>query len=365
MKAIVLAGGYATRLRPISYVVPKLLFPVLGQPMIYWTLDLLRESGVNEGVLGVNYLADSLRARVGNTYKGVRIRYSSEETPLGTAGHIKLATREVRLNETFIVMNGDVIADIDLSKMLRHHEDTGAAVTDALHEVQDPSRFGVVQLDSKSRIRRFVEKPRVKEAPSRLVNAGIYVIEPEVLRMIPLGRKVSLEREIFPVLARDGRLSGFPFLRHWFDIGDLSEYQRANFALLQERSQKSLLREKRTSTADDATLRPPSFLGEGSRIDGKASVGPYALVGRNGQIKTRARVTNSILFDGVTIGEESVVSGAILASNVTVGRRVRIESGSILSPYVQINDGVKVGRKTIVHPYKEIALNIKPGTHIM
>jgi NDP-sugar pyrophosphorylase family protein len=365
MKAIVLAGGYATRLRPISYTLPKLLFPVLGKPMIYWTLDLLRDHGVDEVVLAVNYLADSLRARVGKEYRGVRIKYSLEDQPLGTAGPIKLASHATNLKDTFIAMNGDVIAEIDLTEMLRHHKRSKAAVTDALHEVHDPSRFGVVQLDSSWRIRRFVEKPSLEEAPSRLVNAGIYMIEPSVLRMISPGQKVSLEREIFPLLAEKRRLVGFPFEGHWFDIGNLSDYQKANFALLQENGPKSILRHERSQLVSGSRPVPPLFVGERSKVEKAARVGPNALLGKNCLIRRSARVTNSILFDMVTIGEGTTVSGAIIASNVSVGSRVRIEPGTVISPNVQISDSVRIRRNAIIHPYKEITANVGTGVHIM
>ncbi len=364
MKAIVLAGGYATRLRPISYALPKLLFPVLGKAMIYWTLDLLKRTGVDDVVLAVNYLADLLRSEVGTSYKGMRVTYSLETAALGTAGPLKLASTIIHLDETFIAMNGDVIPDIDLSKMLDLHKQMKASVTDALHEVKDPSRFGVVQLDDTGRITRFVEKPKARETPSRLVNAGIYVIEPEVLQMIPDKRKVSLEREIFPLLVRDGKLIGFQFSGHWFDIGAISEYQEANFALLQESAQGSL-REENTNVASNATIKVPVFLGEASKVESNAVVGPQVIAARDVLIESGARVSNSILFDGVTIGEASVVSGAIVASNVKIGRKVRIEQGSIVSPHVQIDDGVKIGRNAKIHPYKEIDSNIKPGTHAM
>jgi NDP-sugar pyrophosphorylase family protein len=365
MKAIVLAGGYATRLRPISYALPKLLFPVLGKPMIYWTLDLLSDYGVDEVVLCVNYLADSLRSAVGDSYRNMSIRYSLEETPLGTGGPMKLAAETVHFDQTFVAMNGDVIADIDLTKMRERHDRTNARVTDALHEVQDVRRFGVAQLDSESRITKFVEKPSAKEAPSRLANAGIYMISPEVLKMIPSGRKVSLEREIFPVLAREGKLTGFSFSGHWFDIGDLTDYRRANIRLLKDRAGKSPLIEKDAIVEKSAVLGKPSFVGEGAKIESRASVGSGTLIGKNSLIMTGARVSNSILFDDVKIGEGSVVSGAIIASSVTLGRKVRVQAGSILSPHVQIADGVRIGRNVIVHPHKEVNVNIKSGSHIM
>jgi len=359
MKALVLAGGYATRLRPISYAIPKLLFPVLGKPMIYWTLDLLKSHGVDEVVLAVNYLADALQARVGEGYRGMRIRYSLEDQPLGTAGPIKLASHMIRLNDTFIAMNGDVISEIDLTKMLKQHQRTDASVTDALHEVDDPTRFGVVQLNPDWRINRFVEKPSLKKAPSHMVNAGIYMIEPSVLKMIPARRMVSLEREIFPVLARRQKLGGFPFGGHWFDVGSLSDYQKANFALLKALGSKSLLGRKRPKVV------PPSLIGENTNVDKTACIGPNAVTGKNCSIARRARVSNSILFDRVSLGDESTVSGAVIASDVSIGKGVKIEPGAIISPNVKIRDGVRIHKNAIVHPHKEIAANLGTGIHVM
>jgi NDP-sugar pyrophosphorylase family protein len=365
MKAVILAGGYATRLRPISYALPKLLFPVLGKPMIYWTLDLLKGIGVDEAVLAVNYLADQLRTVVGDNYDGMNIRYSLELTPLGTGGPIKLASEGTRFEQRFVVTNGDVIANLELGKMLKHHEQTRALITDALHEVKDTTRFGVAQLDTEGRIRRFVEKPQPKESPSRLINAGIYVVEPEVLKMIPPGRKVSLEREVFPALARAGKLSGFPFSGDWFDIGSITDYKKANFSLLQKRGVGSLAKKHTKGLADGAILRPPLLLGEGSRIRSGASVGPLVVAGSSTLVESNTRIWDSILFDGVSLGEDSVVSGAILAVGVKVGRNVRIAPGSVVSSYVQIRDGVRIGSNAIVHPYKEIEGNIRAGTNVM
>jgi mannose-1-phosphate guanylyltransferase len=365
MKAIVLAGGYATRLRPISYALPKLLFPVLGKPMIYWTLDVLKSHGIDEVVLAVNYLANTLRARVGEEYRGIRIHYSLEDRPLGTGGPLRLASQKIRLRDTFIATNGDVIAEIDLTQMLERHRGAKAAVTDALHEERDPTRFGVAQLDSNMRISRFVEKPSLKEAPGKMVNAGIYMIEPSVLRMIPAGRRVSLEREIFPILARRRRLIGFPFNGHWFDIGSLSDFKKANLALLQNEKSKHIITQ--SSRWLDADLRnvAPSLLGKHSTVERTARVGPSTLLGKNCHIASGARVTNSILFDEVTVGKDSIVSGAIVASNVSIGKRVRIEPGTVISPNVRVIDGVKIRRNAILHPYKEITMNVAAGKHVM
>jgi NDP-sugar pyrophosphorylase family protein len=364
MKAVVLAGGFATRLRPISYAIPKLLFPVLGKPMVHWTLDLLRECGVDEAVLAVNYLADSLRESVGDDYRGIRIRYSLEDKPLGTAGPIKLASRSVRLRDTFIAMNGDIIARINLTQMLKRHRNSKAAVTDALHEVHDPSRFGVVQLDSASRIERFVEKPTLKEAPSRMINAGIYMIEPSVLSMIRPGHRVSLEREIFPVLAKRRRLAGFPFHGYWFDIGSFSDYRRANFAMLEQQGPTRIIHQARTVAAS-SRLVPPLLLGEGSSVEEAAILGPQAMVGKDCVVMRRAQVTDSILFDRVRVGIGSTVSGAIVASDVSIGDGVKIEPGTVVSSNVQIRDGVRIRSNAIIHPHREVATNVASRAHIM
>ena len=334
-----LAGGYATRLRPISYVIPKLLFPVAGKPMIYWTLDLLKRFQVDEVVLAVNYLAEDLRNAVGDEYRGIRIKYSLERTPLGTAGPIKLASKMTRLTKTFIAMNGDITTNIDFNKMLQSHKSSKAAVTDALREVQNPSRFGVVELDAASRIMRFVEKPGRTEAPSRFINAGIYLIEPSVLKRIPSARKVSLEREIFPVLARRGKLGGFKLSDYWFDIGNFSDYRKANFALIEK-----------TGHA------PAGF---------ESNLGPNVVLGKNVLVGKRVRISNSIIFDNVKIGEKSTLSGVIVASESRIGKDVRIERGAIISPHVSIGDGVKIGKGAVIHPYKEITQHIRAWAQVM
>ena len=365
MKAVVLAGGYATRLRPISYALPKLLFPVLGKPMIYKTLELLQSIGVDEVTLAVNYMAEKLRAEVGSIYNGMIVNYSLETETLGTAGPIKLASTTTHLDQTFLAMNGDVIAQIDLKEMIKQHAKTGAQITDALHEVKNPERFGVVQLDAENRIQRFVEKPPKNQAPSHLVNAGIYIIEPDVLRMIPDGRKVSLEREIFPTIVNQGKLVGFPFPGDWFDIGDLTDYRKANVALLEEVASESAGKVGKANSATTYSIRKPIFLGENAKIGDGVVLGPAAIIGKSNTIQRGTRISKSILFDRINVGERTVIAGSIIASDVIVGKRVKIDQGCLVSPNVRIGEGVKVGRGAIIHPYKEVERDVKPGSHVM
>lgn len=364
MKAVILAGGYATRLRPISYVIPKLLFPVVGKPMIYWIFDLLKSFGVDEAVLGVNYLANVLQKTVGSSYKNIRVTYSSEDEPLGTAGALRLAAKTIGLNKTFLALNGDVIAQINLSTMLIKHQRANALVTDALCQVKNPSRFGVAELDSNKRIKRFVEKPHPRVTSSNLVNAGIYLMEPEVLDMIPVEQRVSLEKQVFPELAKSHRLTGFPFDGFWLDIGNFEDYRRANFTLLQCDIRKHRP-DKHTIAKKGFKIIDPIYLGKDSRVEKSAVLGPNALVGKNCVMEKGSRVSKSVLFDDVSVGEGSIVSGAVVASNVEIGKRVVINPGCILSPNLTIGDDVKVGRGVIIHPYKEITAHVKAGKHIL
>ena len=330
--------------------------------MIYWTFDLLKKFGVDEVVLCVNYLANLLQEKIGESYRSMKIIYSLENVPLGTAGPLRLAAERVKLNQTFLAMNGDIIAQVPLSDMLKSHENANALVTDVLHEVENPSRFGVAELFPDGRIRRFIEKPHSGETSSRLINAGIYLIEPEILNMITLRQKVSLEKQIFPALTKRGRLAGFPFDGLWFDIGNFEDYCRANF---------TLLRNCRGSLHKDSVLSRGSkiadlvYVGEESKIGQNSALDSLTVIGRNCMIERNSRVSKSVLFDNVVVGEESLISGAILASNVKLGKRVTINPGCILSPNVTIGDDVKVGRGVIIHPYKEITSNVKSKTHVM
>jgi mannose-1-phosphate guanylyltransferase len=198
-----------------------------------------------------------------------------------------------------------------------------------------------------------------------MVNAGIYMIEPSVLRMIPPKRKVSLEREIFPVLARRRKLTGFSFGGHWFDIGSLPDYQKANFQMLREHGRKTILGNVNSRLVAGSRLVSPVLFGPQTKIEKTARVGPNALLGRHCLIGRAAHVRDSLLFDRVSIGKSNGISGAIIASDVSIGNGVVIKPGAIISSNVKISDGVTIGRNAIVHPYKEVATNVGTGVHVM
>lgn len=222
--AFILCGGEGTRLRPITYETPKALVPVHGKPLIEHMFDLLKKYGISNVILSVGHMKEKIMEEKARwSSKGIEISFVEEDRPLGTAGPLRIARD--RLKKTFVMSNGDELKDINIMEMYDFHKRNRALATIALTTVSDPSHYGVAKLEG-SRIIDFVEKPPKDKAPSNLISAGFYIIEPEVLGMIPKGN-VSIEKQVFPRLARAGRLYGFPFSGQWFDTGNLKRYERA------------------------------------------------------------------------------------------------------------------------------------------
>ncbi|MAH33035.1 hypothetical protein CL615_01460 [archaeon] len=223
-KAVILVGGKGIRLRPLTYKMPKCMLTIQDKTITEHLFDLLKKYGIRDVILSVGYLKEKVKDHFDDGTKfGVNISYLEEDDPLGTAGPLKLAKN--LLKESFIVTNGDELKDINIPRMFRLHKRKDALATIALTTVTDPSQYGVAKL-SGSRILEFVEKPKAEDAPSNLINAGFYILEPEVLDMIPDGISM-LEKDIFPKLAEQGRLRGFPFAGQWFDIGNIERYESA------------------------------------------------------------------------------------------------------------------------------------------
>lgn len=215
-KAVILVGGKGTRLKPLTDRTPKGLIPIQGKAISEHLLDLFKKYGVTDVILSVGHLKEEMKRHFGDGRKlGMNISYVEEDEPLGTAGPLRLCKKQ--LKESFIVSNGDELKDINIARMFRLHKRKDALATIALTSVEDPSAYGVARLDG-SRIVEFVEKPRKEDAPSNLINAGFYILEPEVLDMIPQGFSM-LEKDVFPNLAKEGKLRGFPFAGQWFDMG--------------------------------------------------------------------------------------------------------------------------------------------------
>jgi len=292
MKAVVLVGGEGTRLRPLTLSVPKQMLPVGGRPMIERVLEWLRSHGITEAVLSLGYRPDAfMEAYPSGESCGVKLAYAVEPSPLDTAGAIRFAALEAGLDETFVVVNGDVLTDLDLTGLVAFHRDRRAEATIALTPVADPSAFGVVATDDAGRVEAFVEKPPPGEAPTNLINAGTYVLERSVIDRVPSGRRVSIERETFPQLVAEKTMFAMGSDAAWLDAGTPAAFLEANLAY--------------------------------------AEADPCVAVGT---------VVRSVVGVGVEIGEGSWVEGSVLMDGAVVGPRARVV-GSIVGPRANIGEG--------------------------
>lgn len=311
MEAIILAGGFGTRLRPLTYTRAKPLLPILNKPMISYLIESLPEE-VSKVVIAANYKKEQLEDFFLKKDFGKEIIINEEPKPLGTGGAVKFA--EKYITGTFLVLNSDIISSINFQEMIKLHRDKKATVTISLWPVENVREFGVVKIEEDGRITKFVEKPKPEEAPSNLINAGAYCMEQDVLDYIDTGRLVSMEQEVFPKIIDDGKgFYGYKIEGYWIDVGRIESYLKANQLLLDK-------------------LGLENAVGKGSEIRGairKSSIGNGVIVGRN------SMVDSSIIFDGAIIGEGARVVNSVVGENSVVA------DGAILSNSV-VGDGEEV-----------------------
>ncbi len=285
MKAIVLVGGEGTRLRPLTYTTPKQLLPVAGVPMLERVVAHLAAHGIDEVVLSMGYKpAAFLEAYPSDTCAGVPVRYVVEAEPLDTGGAIAYAADEAGVNERFVVVNGDVLTDVDFSALINRHGASGALTTIALTPVEDPSRFGVVVIDGDGRVTAFIEKPPAGTAPTNLINAGIYVMEPGALDVIERGRRVSVEREVFPVMVDQGTLFASACDGYWIDTGNPASYIQANIDIGGASAIDPTAKIDPDAVIVDAVVHAHAVVEAGARVD-HAIIGANALVGAGAVVR--------------------------------------------------------------------------------
>lgn len=359
MKAIVLVGGEGTRLRPLTYDTPKQLLPVAGKPMIERVLEHLAMHGVHEAVLSLGYLPDAFsKAYPDGIAAGVRLTYAVEPEPYDTAGAARFAAEAAGVDETFVVLNGDVLTDMDVTRLVRLHREQHAEATIALHPVDDPSRFGVVTTDADGRVRAFVEKPPRELAPTNRINAGIYIMEPAILERIPERTRVSIERETFPAMVAEGRLFAFSDHSYWLDTGTPAAYLQANHDLLTGVRGVPPL-PKATEVADsvwvdgeaviEGHVEGPSLLGDQARVARGAVIG-QSVLGRCCIVEEGARVTRSVLMDGVAVGSRALVADSILGSGSRVGERGEVRGLSVLGQGAAVPPGTVLDADRVPAP---------------
>lgn len=338
MQAVVLVGGEGTRLRPLTYTVPKPMAPLLGRPFIGWIIERLRRAGVDEIILSCCYLPEAIEAHFGDgKSSGIRLHYVVESEPLGTAGAIKNAGHLIR--GAIYVCNGDVLTGLDLVRLLDLHRKRKAIATIHTREVADPSQFGVVEADGDGRVRRFVEKPKPGETDARDINAGTYILEPEAIAAIPSSGPVSIERETFPHLIKETqRVFAVSTSDYWIDVGRPSLYIQAHRDIMDCRFErpvgsqsKELVWSAQGATMPrDAIVEGPTYLAAGVRIEAGARIEPYTALYEGSEVCGGAVVGGSVVWPGCRIGRRAIVRDAILGLDVVVEDGATVPPGSVL-----------------------------------
>jgi mannose-1-phosphate guanylyltransferase / phosphomannomutase len=351
MKAVIMAGGEGTRLRPLTTNQPKPMLPLANKPMAEHIISLLRRHGIEEIVVTVAYLANTIRSYFGDGSDfGVKLIYATEETPLGTAGSVGNARDE--LTERFLVISGDVLTDVDLSALIDFHEQSGAVATLALKAMENPVEFGIVICDEQGHIERFLEKPTWGQVFSDTVNTGIYVLEPEVFDEIPEGAASDFSSDVFPALLEKGRpLFGWVTKEYWEDVGTLDAYLSAHRDVLDGRVGVDI---------DAFPVRPQVFLGEGAEVDPSAvleapviigdncrvgpgaHVGPYTVLGANVNVGDTAELTHAVFHDNCFVGPLVTARGCV------IGRSSELRQGAHLEEGVVVGDRCRIGRRAVI-----------------
>jgi len=353
MKAVVMAGGQGSRLRPLTIGRPKPMVPVVNKPVMAHILELVKRHGITEVIATVQYRAEAIQDYFGNGHHlGLNITYVVEEVPLGTAGSVKNAQQY--LDEPFIVISGDALTDFDLSKIIAFHEEKGALATLTLYRVPNPLEYGVIITDADGCITRFLEKPSWGEVISDQVNTGIYVLQPEVLDLIPEGEPYDWSKQVFPqLLERGDPMFGYVAEGYWCDIGNHQEYMRASSDLLLGRVQLGELGQhiggsiwtgEGVEIAPDAQLYGPIYLGHEVKIKGGVIIRGPTAVRDYTIVDNRAHIERSIIWRNSYIGEAAELHGAI------IGRQCSLKAKTVIFEGVVIGDNCVVGEQAVIHP---------------
>jgi mannose-1-phosphate guanylyltransferase len=347
MQAVILVGGEGTRLRPLTSTVPKPVVPLVDRPFIAYMLEWLRRHGVDDVIMSCGFLATSVRNVLGDgAGLGIRLRFVEEPDPRGTAGALKFA--EPMLDERFLMLNGDVLTDIDLSEQIAQHERTGAKATLALVPVADPSAYGLVHLNDDRSVHDFVEKPSPDAIDTNLISAGAYVLDREILELVAPDRNVSIEREVWPRLIGAG-LYGFPSESYWLDIGSPERYLQGTFDIIEG----NVITAVGERLGDDwlaidggaevhGRVIPPAVIERGVSVAASAHVGSLVVLGEDVSIAAGATVERAVILNGTKIGEGCTLRDCIVAGGCRVGANTQITAGAVLG------EGATIGADNVI-----------------
>jgi mannose-1-phosphate guanylyltransferase len=346
LPAVILVGGLGTRLRPLTDRTRKDMLPLVDRPQLAYTFEHLRRFGVTRAIISCGYLPTQIQEYFGDRYGDLRLEYKIEQEPLGTGGAIRFAAEGI--DEPFFALNGDSLRETDLGALVDFHRERKCRATILLTPVEDPSRYGLVRVHSDDgRVLSFLEKPRPEEIDTNLINAGMYVLEPDVLELIPSGRPVSIEREVFPQLVEEQGVYGVALAGYWLDIGTPDAYLQAHRDVLERNfvtelgdglgSHYTLVTEG-AEVSPNARLVPPVFVGEGARIAAGARIGSLAVIGANTVIGEGASIESSVIGAGAKVGPRTHVSGSIVGEQAELGVDCEVRGLSVVGPGARVGD---------------------------
>jgi mannose-1-phosphate guanylyltransferase/phosphomannomutase len=364
MRAVIMAGGSGSRLRPLTCDLPKPMVPVLNRPVMDYTVDLLKKHGIEEIAVTLAYLPGAIKDYFEDGADfGISLQYFVEDTPLGTAGSVRNAAGF--LPETFVVISGDALTDLDISKAVAFHKERGSLATLVLHRQQVPLEYGVVITDEEGRITRFLEKPSWGEVFSDTVNTGIYILEPEVLEYVAPGKQIDFSKDVFPKLLQDNKpMYGYVADCYWCDIGDLRSYRQAQFDVLEgkvavelegSQQQSGIWLEEDCQVADSAEIIPPVYMGKGCIIGSRARIGPFTVVNDYCRIEEGASLKKSVVWRDSHVSRGAEVRGATICDGVCIGPKARLFDDSVVGCRTVLEQGVTLRQGAKVWPDKRIA----------
>ncbi len=373
MKAIIMAGGFGTRLRPLTMNLPKPMVPMLNRPMMEHIVRLLRRHGMTDLTSLLYFHPDAITSYFGDgSAFGCNMSYVRAEADFGTAGSVRNATEQLGINERILIISGDVLTDFDLGEAIRFHEEKAATATIVLTHSKNPLQFGIVMTDAEQNITRFLEKPSWGEVFSDTINTGIYILEPEAFAQIPYKREFDFSKDLFPLLlAGPGTLAGYIAEGYWRDVGNLTEYHEAHMDALAGLVQLEFDGERRSGVIveDSCNIEGASFRGQnivahGSTIEDGAML-TNSIVGANCHIESGAVIENSILWDGVRVGRNAHTSNAVACNNVLIGNRATIDENVFVGEGSQIGDGAHVMPNLKLWPGKRVEAGAKLQTSLV
>ena len=363
MRAVVMAGGLGSRLRPLTTSLPKPLLPVVGQPMLAHILRLARSHGVTEATITVQHLASLIRAYLGDgSDLGVSLGYATEHRPLGTAGGVRAAASG--FDDDFLVMSGDAVTDIDLGELMQVHRASGALITLCLARRDDPREFGVVDVDDEGRVRRFLEKPAWGEVFTDAVSTGIYAVSPRAMELIPDDAPQDWSSDVLPRMLGEGmHVGAFVSGGYWEDVGDIAAYRRVQIDVLERKVGLDIPgteREPGIWVGEGATLDPgavvvgPTFIGAHAAVESGATVLAHSVIGANTVVRRGAIVERAVLLDGVYAGVDTTARGCVVGRSVELGSGTRVGEGAVISDECSLEQEVEVTPGSLVYPGKTI-----------